>query len=267
MARSKLAVLGLFALLACGASEIPAAPLAEEPSSYLHFAGWQDHVELEKTQGCLELNKPFTIEMWCRWNLDVADNMVQMAGDETWPGMNPAVPVKKAGGWAMRLIQIRNTDKQYLQFNASAVNHGKEEWYSVDSPYLRINPEKWHHVAVCRDKAEIRLFWNGRLMGRRSCEGVTFLPSTTNIFLGVRKHAWMGRQFIGDIHACRLSKQALYSDHFTPTKMLSKDQSTLLLLDFNAADAETVPDISGHGRNGKITGAKWQKGTAGNPSN
>jgi hypothetical protein len=97
--------------------------------------------------------------------------------------------------------------------------------------------------------------------------GSKLLPSPTNLFLGVRKHAWMGRQFVGDIHAFRLSNQALYTDHFTPAKTLSKDQSTLLLLDFNAANESSVPDISGHGRNGKITGAKLQKGTVGSPGN
>jgi hypothetical protein len=54
----------------------------------------------------------------------------------------------------------------------------------------------------------IRLYVNGEEYASRSCKGVEFIPSPTDVYLGARKNAYKDRIFEGAIRAFRLSSSA-----------------------------------------------------------
>ena len=229
---------------------------------YLRFANRSDHVELEKTRGALDLQKPFTIELWVRWDADILDKMLYLAGDEAWKGMSDKVPVDAESGWVIRTSKLKDADKQAIQFNVASSTggkRGKRSWLTVTTGYQRVEPKQWQHIAVCRTASELRIFWNGKLAARQSLAGIELHSAPSNVFLGVRKDAWEDREFVGDIRAFRISSKARYGERFTPEVPSEKDESTLALLDLAAVEDSHAPDSSGHNRHGVVVGAKLFK--------
>jgi hypothetical protein len=232
------------------------AAAAERPRPFLRFAGRADHVELDKTRGALDLQKPFTIELWTRWDADAGDRVLYLAGDEAWPGMSEQIPVTAACGWVIRLDKAKDGGKRAVEFSAGASGKGVREWVGVVTPEQAVKPEQWQHVAVCRTTSELRIYWNGKLVAKKPVAGVTLLAAPTNAFLGVRKDSYPNRDFAGDIRAFRISTKALYTDAFIPKAELTHDDATLVLLDFAAADDKQIPDLSGEKHHGTVVGAK-----------
>ncbi len=233
-----------------------ARPQDDGPFPLLRFASRADHVELDKTRGALDLQKPFTIEVWARWNTDILDKGMFLAGDEAWPGMSPNLPVSIPSGWVIRTTPIRDADRQAIEFNVGASVGRSHEWHTLRTAYRRIPPKEWQHIAVCRSGAELRIFWNGKLAANSSIAGLTLHSSPSNLFLGVRKDGFTDREFVGDIRAFHVFSRAGYSTSFTPPMPLKKNEKTIALLEFDAADDNHVPDVSGHGRHGLVVGAK-----------
>lgn len=213
-------------------------------------------VELEKTRGMIDLQKPFTVELWTRWDADVVDKPHYLAGDEAWPGMSDKVLVAALSGWVVRTTKLKDADKYAIEFNVAASARGSREWLSVATSYQRVESKVWQHIAICRTSKELWVFWNGKPAARQSLVGIELHSSPSNVFLGVRKHAWLDREFVGDIRAFRASSKARYGPKFMPLAFRETDDDTLLLLDLSGAEDAIVPDISGHGRNGTIIGAK-----------
>ena len=114
----------------------------------------------------------------------------------------------------------------------------------------------WQHIAVARTASELRIHWNGKLAAKKALAGITLHAAPSNVFVGVRKHAWIDRDFVGDLAGFRLSSKVLYSDAFTPKPDFTKDDSTQVLLDYAAADDKQIPDASGKKRHGSVVGAK-----------
>ena len=230
---------------------------ATDLHSFLRFASRKDHVEVDNTHGVLDLQKPFTIELTARWDTNVLDKMLYLAGDEAWPKMSDNIPVSEMSGWVIRTSKIKDSDKQAIEFNVatSAKNNGRA-WLSVFTPYQRVQPDQWQHIAVCRTASELQIYWNGKLAAKQSLVGVTLCSSPSNVFIGVRRDGYKDREFVGDISSFRVSSKAIYGDAFVPKIPLTKDESTVALLDFAAGDDEQIPDGSGNKRHGLVVGAK-----------
>ncbi|MCA9121124.1 MAG: protein kinase [Planctomycetaceae bacterium] len=62
--------------------------------------------------------------------------------------------------------------------------------------------------------------------------------------------------FSGVIHAARVSSSIRYRDAFAPG-LMSTDADTVALYDFSQASGNILKDVSGHGHDGKIFGARW----------
>jgi hypothetical protein len=226
--------------------------------AYLRFANRRDHVELEKTRGMLDLQKPFTIELWVRWGTNITDKHLYLAGDEAWPGMSDKVPVTAESGWVLRTKKAKGADKQPLDFTVAATVKGKRTWLSVLTDSQQVEPKQWQHIAICRTASELQIFWNGVPVARQALAGIELHSAPSNIFLGVREHAWKDREFVGDIRAFRISSKARYGAKFTPAVPTEKDAGTLVLLDIPAAEAQ-VPDLSGEEHHGALVGVELIK--------
>jgi hypothetical protein len=227
---------------------------------YFHFASPEHHIELEKTRGALDLTKAFTIELWVRWDTNVIDVMHHFAGDETWKGMSDKVTVtEETSGWVLRTSKVKDADKQSFEFNVATTAKKKRGWTAVAAAYQKVEADQWQHIAVCRSGNELRLYWNGKPVGRQSLAGFELHSAPSNLFLGVRKYAFEGREFTGDIRAFRISSKSRYGDKFKPDEKWEKDDKTIALLDAADATDASVPDSSGNKRDGLITGAKLVK--------
>lgn len=64
--------------------------------------------------------------------------------------------------------------------------------------------------------------------------------------------------FEGQLHAVRISRTARYTGlKFEPTEPLAADADTLAFYGLQEGQGEILKDTSGHGRDGKIVGARW----------
>ncbi len=228
----------------------------EEASSYLHFASRNDHVELDKSRGAIDLQKPFTIELWVRWDADIIDKKQYLAADEAWKGMSEKIPVTAECGWVIRTTPVKDADKQAIEFVIGASKAGTRSWLTLTTGTQRVEANAWQHVAICRTATDLRIFWNGKPTVRRSVAGLELHSAPSNIFLGVRKDAWEDRQFVGDIRACRLSSKSRYDEKFAPQIPKDKDEWTIAILDLATAEDGRVSDLSGNKHHGTVVGAK-----------
>jgi hypothetical protein len=252
----------VYAIVASGvlvAALFPATQVEDDgPYPFLRFANRNEHVELEKTRGAFDLQKPFTIELWVRWNTDIL-KMMYLAGDEAWPGMSRNIQVEAECGWVIRTTKVQDADKQAVDFTVAASARGKRDWLRVITPLRRIQPGQWQHIAVCRTASELRIYWDGNLATRRSIAGITLHNSPSNVFLGVRRNGWEDREFVGDIRAFQITAKARYNYPFKPEMPLKRDEAAIVFLDFSTANDSQVPDSSPHMRHGRIVGAKLIK--------
>jgi hypothetical protein len=209
----------------------------------------RDHVELEGTKG-FNLNSAFTIEMWATWSMRDRGSQYFLA-DEAWPGMSEHIAVKQESGCALRTTVLSRRSRA-VEFVMGSTNG----WFEVTG---REQPDLggWHHFAVTKTDQVIRLFRDGKLDVEKRCAGVTFNASPTNLYLGVREHAFQDRVFHGGIRAVRISTRARYEKSFKPQRTFASDDATLVLLDFTAGKGDRIPDLSGNNHEGIIVGARW----------
>lgn len=124
------------------------------------------------------------------------------------------------------------------------------------------------HVAAVIDGGQRRLFINGRsLPGEDSTlertpsenpqEGTaaawTFPSRIGAVDYPKGTIGW----FQGVFHSLRISRFVRYREDFSPEQSLTSDAETLALYHFNQPTDGTLPDLSGHGYEGKISGATW----------
>jgi hypothetical protein len=117
-------------------------------------------------------------------------------------------------------------------------------WVTLNGPRIEATGQ-WHHLAVVKTLNAVRLFVDGRKSATLDARGMRFLASPTNVFLGVRRFAFVDRRFQGDIRAFRISSSARYREDFTPDESFSRDDMTLVLFQIRASDRNIVEDLSG----------------------
>ncbi|MDA8743141.1 metallophosphoesterase [Rubripirellula amarantea] len=104
---------------------------------------------------------------------------------------------------------------------------------------------QWSHVAGVFDGSEVRIFVNGSLVAKKAGQGKrgrNKLP----LFVGADTDGKGNptRPFLGDIDEVRISKIALYTDDFTPSRRLSADEQTVVMLHFDRQIGPYVLDQS-----------------------
>jgi len=204
---------------------------------------------VRQSQGALDLNKPFTIELWARWWDGGAARMVPLCGDEVWRGMHATINAPGAAGFVLRRHRWK-LDQFILDFTAGTTSNS---WYQVwGRPIPR--DTGWFHVAVVREPHRVRLYYNGEEIGRAAAQGVTFRASPTDLFLGTRLHAWMDRANAHDLRAFHVAQRALYDGPFLPPRHFTPDKQTEILLDFAQARGRRLPDLSGNMHDGIFDG-------------
>jgi hypothetical protein len=198
-------------------------------------------IELTRTTGIVNAARAFTIEFWAR--LATEPTQHQLLSDQV------SVEPRDVRGWRLECVSdATGSWRLVLHLNGTT------------SVPVQMDSQRWHHIAFCHDGAErTQLFVNGEPIIAFTFKSVARPDSPLNLHVGAyakmlptQKHG-----FNGDIRAVRISSQARYLYTFRPPTDFAKDAETELLLDFSQAKGTTIPDISGHGRDGQIVGGTW----------
>ena len=109
--------------------------------------------------------------------------------------------------------------------------------------------DEWTHLALTFDGRTARFYVNGRLQSERVAEA----PITHNelpLYIGadVDRNGAPTSYFTGQIDEVRLSDVARYTADFSPARVFSRDDRTLLLMHFDQKAHGVFPDDSGRGR-------------------
>jgi Leucine-rich repeat (LRR) protein len=131
---------------------------------------------------------------------------------------------------------------------------------AIYSPISAPASQRQHVAFVVQvDPVVTRLFVDGREQGRIDAERLIAPNQLLPGQIGTsRERAPQGR-FRGVIDEARVSSVARYTQDFTPAERFEADAHTELLYHFDEGQGEIARDASGHGRDGKITGAVWVK--------
>lgn len=142
-----------------------------------------------------------------------------------------------------------------LSFEVRSLNSGMYE--TAVHPCLPF-VERRMHVAAVIDDDELRLYANGKLVGKSPFTGpVKESPFTMRIGCSPHPVTECHDMFRGRIDEVRLSKAALYSEDYDASDQLTADESTVALYHFDEGEGVTVKDASGNGNDGIIHDARW----------
>jgi hypothetical protein len=228
-------------------SDPPQRDIPKGKPKALHFEG-SDRVELAKSQGILDIRQPFTVEVWIRFAPE--NNSHWIAGDLIMGGNHPEVPAGIVSGWQLFV--------QHTQHGRHRIAFSTQEGYASDFPAVA---NAWHHIAGSSDTRRVTVHVDGRrsASGELSTLLSSFVPSPIPIHIGAHGylHANQPLGFKGDLRSLRISSVCRYTANFEPSPMWVTDANTQVLLDFPGSTGNTITDISGHGRDGKIQGARW----------
>ena len=106
---------------------------------------------------------------------------------------------------------------------------------------FRLKTRSWSHVAGVYDGKRVRLFINGKEVGRSSASG-NRLTNMLPLVVGgdVAEDGSMMSPFEGRLEEIRLSKVARYTQDFAPVDRHASDDDTLLLLPAKAEPSMCV---------------------------
>jgi hypothetical protein len=269
-----LGALGAWALGLFGGNDVPPRrtppPVmstggAEKVSPFAVRLSGKNHIRLANTKDLLDLNKPFTIEMWVRWR-GTPKGEISLAGDDVAPGVVPGAV--RLGGWVLR-ASAPTSGQRAVEFAVADPNPvPRGDWFLLRGD-LKPESDAWQHIAVSRMPTpapeSIRIYRNGEINCIRPCPRKSFVPSHTDLFLGVRQPAPEDRTVEADIRAFRISSGVRYPRPFTPPAGFGPDRDDLLLLDFSTGKGISLTDRSGKGHNGTIVGGTWVPVDVGKP--
>jgi serine/threonine protein kinase/formylglycine-generating enzyme required for sulfatase activity len=113
------------------------------------------------------------------------------------------------------------------------------------------------HFAGVYDGTEIRLYIDGKLRDRKPMPHPT-LTFTRRLIIGAVPQTAETRRdyFSGNLDEVRISTVARYDDEFEPPRRHEPDDKTWGLYHFDEAEGDRLEDASGHGRHGRIVGAR-----------
>ena len=107
-----------------------------------------------------------------------------------------------------------------------------------DLSFGTLTVDTWHHFALVRDGDTMRAFLNGTQINTASCTGWTLPAQTAAATLSAVPASY----FYGWMDGIRISNTARYgaSGYTTPTSAFTQDSNTLMLLNFEGANASTT---------------------------
>jgi hypothetical protein len=176
----------------------------------------------------------------------------------------------KLGGFG---LSISPSEDSFGFAFVSDVQKSAKHWYGA---FSKAPPPfgSWGHMAAVFDGTRLRLFLDGHEVPRsvftwpynnlleksEVFPGVARPPSAP-VLLGCRDHP-APHHFKGRLSSVRFSHGARYLGDFTPPKRYEPDKETIALYRFDEGRGDKLIDSSGHGKDGKIVGARWMRAAA-----
>ncbi len=126
----------------------------------------------------------------------------------------------------------------------------------VSSPKPLV-PGRWQHLAGVYDGTEVRLYIDGKLVGRVEASGVRTRNAFPLVVGGdVDGNGRPNSGMSGVLDEVRLSSSARYAGaEVSPSTRHGEDADTLLLLHFDGAIGPFIRDASGRGADGRLSGS------------
>jgi WD40 repeat protein len=218
------------------------APVPGQPRSVpLRFKDGT-YVELANSAGLLDWNKDLTIEMNLKLPEPTRSRVYHLIGASTWhidlnTGNDPQATWIPTAGFA---YEGRGTGASY---------NGK----------FPLTAGGWHHVAFVHRGTTLDLYVDGKAFATRNFDkGVKASDSPISIGGGTVKDVIYPLD--AELRGLRISSKARYQGlRFTPPKQLTKDASSVVLLDFSG-EGDKLADLAGD-HDGKIVGgSEWVGG-------
>ncbi|MDX1944307.1 MAG: family 16 glycoside hydrolase [Pirellulaceae bacterium] len=205
--------------------------LAASPGGYaLEFDGVDDYVQLPKFAD----QKPFTVEAICTPSRHVHSQVVSSHG--FYLSMGSKQPVWTLTG--------RVSNNQFVHIACpQEIKIGQ-----------RVT------LAGVHDGQNLRLFVNGKLIGEQRSDAPQ-MPDRIGAVAGMLREF-----FPGTIESVRISRGARYKNDYSIAEPWQSDDSTLALYHFDEGSGDQLLDSSPNKHHGKIVGAKWVPGIAGEPA-
>lgn len=211
------------------------------------------YVEIQNSQELLHPHQPFTVEAWVRFYPDTDGCWI--AGNRLYGGEHPSLPrTTQAAGWDIRWINEQGRPKVSFGTWSGLANETTPKEYV------------WRHVAACGDGETITVYVDGKQGPSRLAKEFSYQISPINVALGSPynpaanrgpRQSREGDVWVQDMRAFRVSSVPRYDGDFTPSSSLDQDANTVTLLDFSPGSGETIADLTGNGRDGRISGARW----------
>lgn len=228
----------------------PAAPVIPPPESTivnqeqfaLRFDGIDDFVETSFVYGS---GAPITFEAWITPDCQERPRTMEIISNAETAGI---------------IVRLKDgTHPEFLFHEGTS--------YAAHTRSRQIGCGKLVHLAAVYDGISVGMYVDGKKQGLSFPVRRLHRHSPIPIHLGANPDpALIGRPvaekkdcFAGLIHQCRFSRGAIYEEDFSPEKMLSTSDSTILLYHLNTNSGKIVKDKSGNGHDGKIVGATWEK--------
>ena len=115
---------------------------------------------------------------------------------------------------------------------------------------LALQTGRWYHIAGVFDGSEVRMYLDGRLVGRMPADGVRTTNELPFVVGGDVDRSGAGTSFFdGAIDEVRLSSTARYDDGFEPVVRHEHDDATVLLLHMDARRGAWIAGDAGRGIN------------------
>ncbi len=218
----------------------------------IRFRG-SDRIALDQPLHQLDFAKPFTIELWVRF--DKGTTAHWLVGDLV-VGNHPDVPSGSAQGWQ---AWIEETAGGRQRFGITT-----RQGFLVDYP---ARDATWRHLAVSGDGTTVSIFVDGRRAASRPATllATQHIPSPLPLHVGSHNylHPSQPAGLQGQLRALRISSACRYQENFTPPATLDTDEATEVVFDFRRpVSSRRIRDLSRHARDGTLWGAEWVALTA-----
>lgn len=222
--------------------------LADDRLKAIRFAG-TDRISLPEPLTSLDFAKPFTLEMWVRF--DKGTYAHWLMGDLVFGNTHPDVAAGVTAGWQAWIMQTEGGKQRF------AVATGKGFWAEYPA-----SEDAWRHLAVSGDGITVSIYVDGRRAASQSAAILADHHVASPLPLHFGAHNYMhptqppGLQ--GQLRAARISTVCRYGENFTPPAAFERDDATELVFDFQHAESSRrINDLSRHARHGVLWGAQW----------
>jgi hypothetical protein len=203
-------------------------------------------IELKDTVGLLDVNGEFTVEFSVKLPKVDGDEKIRLVGD--WN----ETPF---GGW-MFVIDQNNENRPSAVMRTQFARQKGDVMHQRGPGVVPLSFNTWHHIAyVKRRDNQFAIFVDGRKwIWFDWIRDVPFKPSGHNLSIGWSPHSpELPAGF--ELRFFRASSKALYEDSFLAPDTLTREASTVILLDFPGTGSKLPDQVGGH--DGLITDADW----------